>query len=454
MRKRLGLFGALFLTFVLVACGEFEIELESELKSEAESVTLNGLTATMVIESLIDDGNYELEKDELEMFLPDLNHDIPTRNFTIYLKLIDTQLDDEDIDETQHWVPNITSMEVDRSEINIFDAITFYYTGVYTFRIQQSIETSLTDNWRIDPSYFDVTVVVTEDEVEEGLHAIIYQEEEALFVNTFVIDVEEMLTELFNSIEFRIRSEYVLLLNLSTGEVLYDLQANVRTYPASITKIMTTLIALEHGEMEEAITVSADFDQLYLAQASQSGFVDGEVRTFSEILHGVMLTSGGEATESLAKHVAGNYEAFVELMNIKAQQLGMYDTHFVTATGLHDDNHYTTANDIAILLKYALEIPEFRAIFTRESYELETPNAITDTLHSTLFNFAPTTKFAGGEILGGRTGFTTPAGRCLASLATNGEEEFILITFGARGDDANLIAPILDALMIYEYFLQ
>jgi len=258
----------------------------------------------------------------------------------------------------------------------------------------------------------------------------------------------------YRDVNFNMYSNYALLINISNGRTLFAHQADVQTYPASVTKIMTVLIGLEHTEMDDRVTIHADFDALLRAGAMQSGFREGEIRTLSEVLHAIMLPSGAEATWSLANHVAGSYEGFVELMNAKARDLGMVNTHFVTATGLHDDNHYTTATDIAILLEYALAIPEFRAIFTARTYELETSNSLGNIMHSTLFTAAPQTQFEGGEILGGRTGFTTPAGRCLASLATDEIDEFILITFGARSSDSDEISHILDALMIYEYFLE
>ena len=271
--------------------------------------------------------------------------------------------------------------------------------------------------------------------------------------------VTEIVTEITRPLEygevgFQMYSEYALLINISNGRILFDHQANIQTFPASVTKIMTVLVGLESGDMDENVTVRADFDELFRLGAMQAGFRYGEVRTLSDILYAIMLPSGAEATWALANHVAGSYERFVDLMNEKAHDLGMSDTHFVTATGLHDDNHYTTANDIAILLKYALAIPEFRDIFTAQTYELELPNSLGSTMNSTLFAFAPQTTFDGGEIIGGRTGFTTPAGRCLASLATDGTDEFILITFGAPGHVANQTAHILDALTIYEYFLE
>lgn len=257
-----------------------------------------------------------------------------------------------------------------------------------------------------------------------------------------------------HEVGFEMQSEYALLINISNGRILFDHQADVQIFPASVTKIMTVLVGLENSTMDEEVTVIADFDALWLAGAMQAGFHFGETRSMSEIIHGVMLPSGAEATMALANHIAGSYEDFVTMMNEKAQALGMNDTHFVTATGLHDDNHYTTANDIAILLQYALANPEFRTIFTTAEYQLSRPNAMGNTMRSTLHQFAPTTEFEGGQIIGGRTGFTFPAGRCMASLATDGTDEFILITFGIPDPYfTNTAAHVLDALVIYEYFL-
>ena len=265
--------------------------------------------------------------------------------------------------------------------------------------------------------------------------------------------IAELLRPLrYSEVAFDMYSNQALLINLSNGRVLFDHYGGERIYPASVTKIMTVLIGVEQGDMDEDVTVQADFDALFWAGAMQSGFGPGEVRSLSDILHGIMLPSGAEATASLAYHVAGSYEGFVALMNAKAEELGMYNTRFSNTTGLHDNNHYTTAEDIATLLAYALDNPEFRTVYTAQTYELDVPNSLGTTMLSTLFNNMYSNAFEGGEIIGGRTGFTPEAGRCLASLATNGFDEHILITFGAPDEIANQTAHIQDALLIHEYF--
>jgi len=246
----------------------------------------------------------------------------------------------------------------------------------------------------------------------------------------------------------RIESEYVLLVNLTTGEVLFEHLADEQAYPASLTKMMTILIAIESAE-GDGITVRANFDELHLANATVAGFEYGEVRTLSEILHGAMLPSGADATATIAYHVSGSYEDFTAVMNARAAEIGMANTNFTNASGLHDPNQYTTAYDMAIFLSYALENPLFRDVFTARTYTISTNSGDVRQLHSTLFSRMDSATFNGGEILGGKDGYTPQAGMCLASLATDGDHEFALITLGGRSPGAHLT----DAVAIYEYFL-
>jgi len=253
----------------------------------------------------------------------------------------------------------------------------------------------------------------------------------------------------YEDVGVHLYSNHALLINLDTGEVLLDHRGSERTYPASVTKIMTVLVGLEHARDDELI-VSADFDALLLANAAIVGFTYGEVRSLSEVLHGTMLSSGADATTTLAYHIAGSYQGFVDLMNETAKRLGMYDTHFENASGLHDYNHYTTAHDTAILLKYALDQLDFREIFTARTYPFINSEGNMQSMYSTMFLSMPEPAVTGGEILGGKTGYTTPAGLCLASIATDGIHEFALITFGASSNGHN--GHIRDAMAIYEYF--
>ena len=282
---------------------------------------------------------------------------------------------------------------------------------------------------------FAVAVEIYEQEVQGTTH-------QATFYNSSVLSYEDVSLQLY--------SNHALLINLDTGEILFDYRGGERTYPASVTKIMTVLVGLEYASSDELI-VYADFDALFLANATIVGFAYGETRTLSEVLHATMLSSGADATTTLAYHVAGSYQGFVDLMNETANRLGMHDTHFTNASGLHDDNHYTTARDVAILLGYALDHSYFREIFTAEAYPFIGSDGNDQLMLSTMFLSMQSPIFNGGEILGGKTGYTTSAGLCLASIATNGVHDFALITFGAS-PVVNTSGHIRDAFTVYEYF--
>lgn len=250
-----------------------------------------------------------------------------------------------------------------------------------------------------------------------------------------------------------IKSSNAILLSLDNGAVLGGKNENDRIYPASLTKIMTALIAAEQiKDLDQTVTLNPDiFQPLYLMQASMAGFEPGETASCRDLMYGVLLPSGAECCEALCELISGSEASFVELMNQKAQTLGMKDTHFTNATGLHDENHYTTVRDLSLLLTEALKNDTFRTIFTTQRYSVRPTNRHPDgfTFYSTLFQDLDTPETGGGQILGGKTGFTDEAGLCLASLYTLDGKEYILITAGAPGTHATAPYHIEDAQKIY-----
>jgi len=193
------------------------------------------------------------------------------------------------------------------------------------------------------------------------------------------------------------------------------------------------------------------FNGLYSANASMAGFQPGEKVRAIDLLYGVMLRSGAEACIGLADHIAGSEQDFVTMMNQKAADLGMYNTHFENTTGLHNENHYTTVKDLAILLNYALQNETFREIFTASRHSTQPTNKLPEgiTFYHIMFEKLNNQNIIGGEILGGKTGYTDEAGLCLASLAKVGHQEYILITAGAKGDIYSEQYNITDALAVY-----
>ena len=253
-----------------------------------------------------------------------------------------------------------------------------------------------------------------------------------------------------------IQSRYALLCSLADGEPLYEKASEERAYPASLTKIMTAILAIETiPDLEERVEVPASlYQRLYEENASLAGFLPGDRVRAIDLLYGTILPSGAEAAESLAIRAGGSVEGFVGMMNQKAAELGMTGTHFENVTGLHEDGHYSTAEDMALLTRYALENPAFRELFTAKSHQ-SAPTELSPSgvgMGSILFDRASMAGVPTGPILGGKTGYTEEAGLCLSSLGVINGKEYVLVTMGAPGDGNSEPNQILDQLKIYEYF--
>lgn len=236
-----------------------------------------------------------------------------------------------------------------------------------------------------------------------------------------------------------LNSSCVLLMRRSDGQVLLEENADQKIYPASMSKIMTAVVAIESlADLEEKIVLNeALFDALWRENAATAGFLPGEEATALDLLYGAMLPSGAECAVGLAEHVAGSEKEYVQLMNDKALRLGLEDTSYANASGLHHRRHYTTARDMARLLDYAVENDIFREIITSPRHATSGTRLHPDglVLNSTLFSRLESPQAGGGSILGGKTGYTEEAGQCLAAVAELDGEEYILITAGALPGD-------------------
>ena len=248
-------------------------------------------------------------------------------------------------------------------------------------------------------------------------------------------------------------SRHAILLNAQSGRVLAQKRADERTAPASLTKMMTVLLAIEaEPDLDKQVTLPEDiFPALQTEKASMAGFVPDETVTVRDLLYGAMLPSGAECCETLAQLVSGSEENFAALMNQKAAALGMASTHFCNPTGLHDPEHVSTVRDMARLTEAALQNETFRKLFTTERYTVPATNCHPQgfTMHSTLLSQLDGTELQSGRILGGKTGYTGEAGLCLASLAEVKGREYILVTAGAGGNHSTAPYHIEDAVTVY-----
>ena len=231
-----------------------------------------------------------------------------------------------------------------------------------------------------------------------------------------------------------------VLLNLSDKKVLYAKGAYNKVYPASITKIMTAMLALKYGNMDDTVTISQE--NVTLESGSQvAGFMEGDQVTMDQLLHCLLVYSANDAASAIAEHVGGSTDKFVEMMNSFAAELGCTGTHFTNPHGLQDENHYTTPYDIYLMLKEALNYPEFTDITQMSSYTVTYKHSYGSDASTTL---TATDHYLTGEattpkdvtILGGKTGTTDKAGNCLALLSQNAYgKPFISIVMGASSKD-------------------
>lgn len=252
----------------------------------------------------------------------------------------------------------------------------------------------------------------------------------------------------------RLNSPYAILIKLKDNRILMAKNSGEKIYPASLTKIMTVITAIENlPDLETKIQLSNSmYQRLHDENATLAGFQGGEKVRAIDLLYGAMLPSGAECCIGLAEKIGGSEQGFVNIMNKKAKELGMSSTHFANTTGLHSSTHYTTVKDMAVLLNYALKNDTFREIFTSFRHSAQPTNKHPGgiTFYSTLFDkIAGTGGGAGGKILGGKTGYTLEAGLCLASLGQSGGEEYILVTAGAKGNQESEQYNITDALTVY-----
>ncbi|MFA6948204.1 MAG: serine hydrolase [Eubacteriales bacterium] len=253
-----------------------------------------------------------------------------------------------------------------------------------------------------------------------------------------------------------IYSQYAILIEASDGKVIAEKNADMTAYPASLTKIMTAVVTLENiTDLEATYTLEDDmFDYIYSQSAATAGYEAGETVRIIDLLNAMLIPSGAEASIALARYVAGSESEFAVMMNAKAKELGMNGTHYVNCTGLHDINHYTTAADMAKLLKYALSNATFKNIVSTQVYYAPATNIHPDglTFTHTMFKAFTAAGYDIGDVMGGKTGYTDLAGMCLASYEVKGGKTYICVTMGA-GDGTNSTAwHVMDADTIYKSF--
>ena len=230
-----------------------------------------------------------------------------------------------------------------------------------------------------------------------------------------------------------------IIVETNTGKVIYEKEAEKQNYPASVTKILTAILVLENCDLNEtAIASSKALSNIPPAYVVTPLYVGEEMRV-EDLLYALMLKSANDAAYVLAEHVGGSTEGFAEMMNKKAEEIGCKNSHFVNPNGIHDDNHYTTAYDMYLISKYAMQNEEFVKIVSTYKYTLPKTNKYKaeDRVMENTNSFAnPDSKYFNENVKGIKTGTTTQAGNCLITSSSKDGMDFINVVLGAKTSDS------------------
>lgn len=246
-------------------------------------------------------------------------------------------------------------------------------------------------------------------------------------------------------------SDHVIVKNTANGAILFEKAADEKTRPASLTKMMTALVIIEHTkDFQERVTIPHDiYSYLSGSGIAVAGFGDGENPTVEDLLYGILYKSGAECCLTLAQKVAGSETAFVAMMNQKAAEIGMKNTTFGNCVGLDNPACWTTARDLLTLTEYALKNPQFRAIFASYSYVIEPTNQCS---RKRIIRNAAVKRFGSDRagVFGGKLGNTTLAQLCLSSIAEIDGQEYLCVSTHAQRTDEHLNPHVEDARVIYK----
>lgn len=256
-----------------------------------------------------------------------------------------------------------------------------------------------------------------------------------IFVFVLLFDI--CIIQSFAEIQLDISAKSAVIICAETGEVVYSKNMNECLSMASTTKIMTAILAVEYGASDKNLTV---IENMIAVEGTSMGLKDGDSVSLKTLVKGMLLASGNDAANAVANIIGGDIPTFVQMMNDKAKEIGMYSTSFETPSGLDGDNHYSTAFDMAILGAYAIKNPEFRSICSSESLAVfygSPPYRRVLTNHNKLL------KMYDGAF-GIKTGFTKKSGRCLVSAVEKDGKTLVAVTLNAP-DDWN------DHIKMYDY---
>lgn len=249
-----------------------------------------------------------------------------------------------------------------------------------------------------------------------------------------------------------IASDTGILMDADTGTVLFDKGGDQQRYPASITKIMTLLVAVENSSMDEQVTFTETGVRNVTADSSNINSKVGEVMTMQDCLHALMIISANDAAAQIAEHVGGTEQNFIDMMNQRAAEIGCTNTHFTNSSGLPDENHYSSAKDMALIFREGLKNEAFRSVIGDADYTIQPTNLTAEprVMHTHHPMFAPESDIYYQGCIGGKTGFTNLAAHTLVTaVEQNGTTYIAVVMHGVE-----LSTCCLDSKALFDYGFQ
>lgn len=276
-----------------------------------------------------------------------------------------------------------------------------------------------------------------------------------LFIFSFVFETFVYADTSKAEMNLEITSPVALLMESETGTVLYEKKAYDKMYPASTTKIMTAILTLENCKLTDIATVSKNALMSVPSDYTNANLQVGEELTIKDLLYAFMIPSANDCGYVLAEHIAGSTEKFADMMNSKAMELGCKNTHFTNPSGIQDENHYTTAYDLALIGRYAMKNETFRKIVSTSSYNLPATNKYDSTdrrfVNTNFLIRESQTKYYYKYATGIKTGFTDDARDCVVASAKKDGIEYIVVILYAGYTESWLKEKFVDSVTLFNF---
>lgn len=251
--------------------------------------------------------------------------------------------------------------------------------------------------------------------------------------------------------QLNLNAKSCILIETSTNRVAYEKNSEEKIYPASTTKLLTAIITLDHCNLQDTVIITKDMISNIPSGYTSAYLKPGEKLTIEQLLNSLLIPSANDAGFALAIHISGSIEEFAKLMNEKATEIGCTNSNFTNPSGIHDENHYSTAKDMGIIGLYALRYPQITDIVCKTSYVLQPENSYSRKFETTNTLIKSKEKNYYEYATGMKTGFTEPAGACLIASAKKNDMQFLAVILNAPSADNTANYRDLDAINLFEY---